>query len=365
MKKIIYYLTGLFIVGGMATSCKDIDSTFKEFVVPGGLVYPEKAVNPVIHSGRNRVEIYWLKGVDPSVTKARIFWNNYTDSVEVVIPASGDTIRTFIDNLEENNYSFYIRTYDEKGNSSIPVELLGDVYGDKYQSDLLDRPVVWSLMNSDGLLSIKWGRGSDGAYATDVKYIDPNGATVIQRIGINDTEDTILLNNAATTYQCRTWYRPDPACIDTFYANFVENKISMKIDRSNWIAAADLFKPTTGTPNMAIDNDITTCWESYPTATKFPHWLSVDMRNPMNVSYVELVNQQDNTKQFLSFTVEGSLDGETWTPYGAYTFGSTNSPQLFSLISTPYIQYIRIYATTGGSKNMLLAEINAWGYKTN
>ena len=177
MKKIIYYSILLFIVTGIFTSCKKMDSTYKEFVVPGGIIYPGKAVAPVVNSGHNRAKILWHRGVDPNVTRAGIFWNNYTDSVEVAIPPAGDTISTIIDNLPEGFYSFFIKTYDEAGNSSVPEEVLGTVYGEDYKASLLDRPVVSSEVDSQGLWTILWGSAdiSNGAIATEVIYTNTLG----------------------------------------------------------------------------------------------------------------------------------------------------------------------------------------------
>ena len=90
----------MFIVAGFM-QCKEIDDSFKDFVVPGGIVYPQKVVNPMVNSGYQRIKISWLRGADPSVTKARIFWNNYNDSIEVIIPPVGDTISVIINDLPE------------------------------------------------------------------------------------------------------------------------------------------------------------------------------------------------------------------------------------------------------------------------
>ncbi len=85
-----------------------MDRTYKDFVVPGGLVYPQKASSSLVYVGRNRVKIVWLRGSDPSVTKARIYWNNYMDPVELDIPTMGDTIGVIIDHLPAKSYDFII-----------------------------------------------------------------------------------------------------------------------------------------------------------------------------------------------------------------------------------------------------------------
>ena len=144
MKKIYRYTVMLALAICTLSACKKMDSIYKDFIVPGGLPYAGRVTKPVIQSGRQRIKISWLRGADPNVNLARIYWNNYTDSVNVPIPATGDTISVIIANLEEKPYTFVARTYDDKGNKSVAVELLGESYGDKYQSLLVTRPVARS-----------------------------------------------------------------------------------------------------------------------------------------------------------------------------------------------------------------------------
>lgn len=223
MSKILYYLIAIFILAGIFSNCKEIDSTYKEFVVPGGIIYTGKAIAPMVNPGRNRVKISWLRGADPNVIKARIFWNNYMDSVEVIIPPTGDTISTIIDNLPEEFYSFFIKTYDEEGNSSIPAEVLGTVYGENYQSSLLNRPVLLSTMDNQGIVSIEWGAAdvANGAFATEVIYTKTSGDMITVRFDVDEPVSTLAEYKAETDYRYRTLFLPDSAAIDTFYTEYI------------------------------------------------------------------------------------------------------------------------------------------------
>ena len=71
MKKIIRYLLGMFIVAGFM-QCKEIDDSFKDFVVPGNSI-PAESCKSYGQFRLSRIKISWLRGADPSVTKARIF----------------------------------------------------------------------------------------------------------------------------------------------------------------------------------------------------------------------------------------------------------------------------------------------------
>ena len=64
-------------------SCSKQDEVYKGFVVPGGLKYPQKADSLLVQAGYNRLLVSWLAPIDPSVTKAKVFWNSGLDSLEV------------------------------------------------------------------------------------------------------------------------------------------------------------------------------------------------------------------------------------------------------------------------------------------
>jgi hypothetical protein len=121
MKKIFHVSLMLLATIFLFSGCRKMDTNYKDYVVPGGLVYPGKAL-ATTHSGQSRVEIVWPKGVDRSVVKAKIYWNNFADSVVVDIASiTTDSVKVMINNLEEKNYTFVIRTYDAQGNKSVPV----------------------------------------------------------------------------------------------------------------------------------------------------------------------------------------------------------------------------------------------------
>lgn len=354
------------------SACKKMDSTYREFIVPGGITYTQKITSPKAFPGHNRIKISWLRGSDPNVTKVRIFWNNYADSVEVPLPAKGDTIGIIIDKLPEKTYSLIIKTYDSAGNSSVPVEVLSAVYGEQYQASLRNRPISSSIMNAQGIVTTQWGDAdiSNGAFATEVIYTNTSGVITTQRVGVDQPSSVISDYKTGTMYQFRTIYLPGSSSIDTFYTAFIKDQIvSKSIDKSNWTATADSYAPTSllpngGSPQKAIDDNTSTFWHSvYPSTTViYPHWLAVDMKRAVNVSSVELTYRQDVFNSFTDFMIMGSLDGVSWTTYGTFNFKKINSPQSFSIPESPKMQYVKIYATKGTNAYAHLAELTVYGY---
>jgi hypothetical protein len=203
-----------------------MEGIYKDFVVPGGLIYTGKPVNPVVHPGYNRVKIAWSKGPSPNVTKAKISWNNAADSILLNISPGQELVSTVIDNLPEKYYSFFITLYDDEDHASIATEVLGNVYGERFRSTLLSRPILFSEMDEDGLISISWGTAdaTGGAIAVELFYVQ-DGQTRTERFGV-DEDISKLPGDLNTDYFCRTVYVPDTLSIDTLYTDAEPLKIS-------------------------------------------------------------------------------------------------------------------------------------------
>ncbi len=200
--------------------CKQMESTYSDYVVPGGIKYTAKATDPFAYSGNKRAMINWLRGADPSVVSAKIFWNNYTDSLEMAVPPSDDTIRAVIEGLEERFYSFIIKTYDAKGNFSAPVEVTSFVYGDSYQSSLLNRTILDLERDVLGTIHVYLGNAdiANGAAETEFLYEDTSGELVVARASSSASKAVLPnVSASATGFSYRTVFLPDSNCIDTFF----------------------------------------------------------------------------------------------------------------------------------------------------
>lgn len=375
MKKIYRYTVMLAIGICTLTACKKMDSIYKDFIVPGGLPYAGRVTKPVVQSGRERIKISWLRGADPNVNLARIYWNNYTDSVNVPIPATGDTISVIIANLEEKPYTFVARTYDDKGNKSVDVELLGESFGDKYQSLLVTRPVMQSeILGSD--LTITWSNAnkSGGAYVTEVEYTNTANTTVVKRFSVDEISSVITDYKPGTTYRYRTEYRP-AASIDPFYTAYTTQFVSAKIPKAGLVVTANSFAATSQLPSggparFAFDDDVNTFWHTHHTPAPvpgFPHWLRVDLIKTYKVSRVELFSRPGVTNGFAEFTIQGSMNGTTWTDYGAFTKIQKDPGESFMLKGgAASMRYLRLYITApavAAQAHTNLAEFTVYGYE--
>jgi hypothetical protein len=367
--KSIYIVPTLLLLM-LFSACKKMDSTYKQYIVVGGNPYTGKAKSPKAYAGHNRVKITWLRGSDPNVTKARIFWNNYTDSVEVNIKDDADTISVIIDNLPERDYSFEIETYDKNGVPSIPVELLSGAFGDRYQSQLLTRPVNSVLLDKKDKITIKWGNAdiSNGAISTELQYTDLSG--MIKSLRFPVTESSSILTDAkpGTALQYRTVFEPDTLSIDEFYtASSDLGEISF--DKKDW-SIIDFSSQHSAGDNAVInfiDGTDATRWHTCAGCSTYPHFATIDMGvertiTKFGVWRTTFENGGDDRAadqiQFLT-----SVDNVNWTDQGIYPFNRMiNGEQDYVMLSQPTARYFKFVGVAGPQSYMVIGEISAYGF---
>lgn len=369
MKKILYNVMLLFIITTVLSACTKMDDTYKEFVVPGGLVYAGKATSPRVYPGLNRVKVTWLRGADPDVVKAKIFWNNFMDSVVVAIPPIGDTIGVIIDHLAERSYSFVIRTYNTRGNSSIPVEVVGGAYGENYQSQLLTRPVNSTLVDAKGKIIINWGSAdiSNGAFASEVKYLDVNGNVKIKSFPTNLPTSEITDIKPRTGYQFRTMFKPDSLSIDNFYTGYSESGF-FNFDKKDWsvISYSDQYSDGSNAAKNVIDGTDATRWHT--NGSPYPHYVTIDMGVVRTISrfgvwrtLFDTPNGDDRAPTRIQFLL--STDNQNWTSLGEFNFNNLiNGEQIFQMPSAPVGRYLKFVGLAGNNQYMTLGEISAYGF---
>ena len=218
MKTIVYIILTGIVLG--FPSCKSAESPFEEYVVLNGHSYPGKALNLAANPGRERIEIAWQNSADPKVVKACIFWNNNTEWVEVDVKAGADTIKQILEPMEENTYSFIVRTYDVVGNVSVPAEVIGNVYGELYERSLVNRSVnsvVYDVFENS--LNLEWSGADATEIGLNLAYTDINDNSLTLLVDKMETATTISNIKAGEPVFCTTMYKPDSAAIDIFKAS--------------------------------------------------------------------------------------------------------------------------------------------------
>lgn len=216
--KNIKLIVCLLVVSGAIiwVSCTKQDE-YKKYLPARPLVYPGMADSINTYPGNNRIMLSWLLMSDPTISKAKVFWNNGHDSASIDINRKQgvDTVRIIIDKLQETSYTFDIFTYDREGNKSVPAPVTGRVYGAKYQSTLLNRAILNVNYSADSkMLAITWGTADTVNTGTRLWYTDESGDK--QLLVDANTYSTVIPWKVGTRIYYQSAYKPTGKAIDTF-----------------------------------------------------------------------------------------------------------------------------------------------------
>ncbi|MFZ4261537.1 DUF4998 domain-containing protein [Sphingobacterium sp. HJSM2_6] len=354
-----------------------MNDSFIEFVKPGGITYVERAKLVKTYSGFNRIKFVWPAPVDPNVTKAHIYWNNFSDSVKIDISSDLDSVKYFLD-IPEGTYSFTIRTYDDAGNRSVPVEVQGRSIGESFLSNMFNRPLVRAYVdNTDGRLELNWG-GADihnGSVGHLLRYTTVSGAE--KKLFIKPETSVSLLTDYknGTDLIYDTWYLADTTSVDTLkteLTSFSSEAIRYKLDKSKF---REYVLPTDAIARADIGWHLRNAWDgsrnpdpgyhSYNVIK--PAQVTIDLGTPDYGLYsFRLWQRTDwgssyshgNPKNFTLWgSNEPSSDGSYvgWTKLGDFTSNShvLADGELFIIPpGAPASKYLRIQVAS------------TWGYGT-
>ncbi len=374
MKKLSFIITVFLLftsAGILLYSCSKMDDTYKEFLDYGQAKFPGKPDSVQVLPGYKRMILTWLNSADPKVTRAKIFWNNRADSLEVTLnPAERSTSIPFND-LPEGNYVFEIYTFDNEGNKSVKTEAIGRVFGDVYTSRLLSRPINDATVVNDSL-RVLWGGLSDTAIiGTEIRYTDMNNQERSYFV-----DKTTLLSQSPDfprgTIETRTVYLPSPLAIDTFFTSWVSQYVKgqrFPLPKTGWTITASSFDNRSGAsyrpPENLIDNNPATIWvNQINPATAYPHWAAIDMKSVYNIEGMIIQQRPSTTSNARDVELYTSLDGDNWTFQLRTTLENRSSAEHFidlpAATNAQYIKVIALNTFSGTDNNIAMAEFGAY-----
>ena len=225
MKTIVYSLLLMFLFSSI--SCTKMNELHQPYLDEGEGIYAAKLDSVLSFTGKNRV---MLKLFFPAtrIDKVVITWGFGDEKEEVIIEkknVEGNISEVIIPNLPEGNMFFTVITYDSFNNASIPNEVNADVYGEYFQSELLNRMLKKASFH-DAELTLEWGRIPDKSVGVEVIYTDISNKVVTTVFPI---ENKTLIEGvqANTLVKYRTLFLPVENSIDTFYSNYDEVLIEL------------------------------------------------------------------------------------------------------------------------------------------
>ena len=325
--------------------CGGMDETFNEFWADGKIVYAGVVQDVVFYSGRERARISFMIA-DPSLTKARVYWNNKTEYVETEIDASKSYGPYYVDlpNMKEATYSFQIVTYNKQGGQSMDVDVSGRVYGDVYESGLLNTPIrtASEIEGSPEKVDIKWGVPDATSIHSEVTYTNLEGEK--KMLEINPLRGNAMLEDykGGTTLTYRAVYQPDTLCMDTFYSPYDECDVlgaMKKYDRSKWTATGG-YQDKGREPQALLDNNLSTEW-CQPKSGAYPKTAIIDMKETQKCNGFWYVNRKGAYK-IKDVNMYYSLDGVEWTFIQKFTWANNESENSEEFKEPIYARYIKL-----------------------
>lgn len=206
-------------------SCTGMDEGYKEFIKDGEISYTGKIDSLHIYAGKNRVNVKGLIISDPKVSEVRVFWNSRKDSVVVPITRTSgiDPVDVIIDGLDENIYNFEVRTYDQLGNKSIPVFMVGNTYGQRYEATL-----TAAIMNRKVVVGINTGTNLAVTLETLNDYTKNSAYSILtytatdntaKEVKVMSTQQNLTITDykTGTDLKFKTAYQPEKGAIDVFF----------------------------------------------------------------------------------------------------------------------------------------------------
>ena len=220
----------LVVLSGFILSCSKMDSTYRDFIKDGEIIYPGKPESLQTFPGNNRVEVSMLLTSDPKITSVKVFWNNGVDSaVKAVQRTSGvDTVRFLLTSIPEGTYTFDIYTYDKDGHRSVKSDIIGNVFGERYVSSLYNRTLSSTSYIGGSKARLIWVEAAEQMIGQEIQYTDSLGVlqTLVEPRSLKPdgtpAKDTTILAafEKGGSFNFRTLFKPDPASLDTFYSDF-------------------------------------------------------------------------------------------------------------------------------------------------
>ncbi len=223
--KLLKYILFIALFGAIY-ACSDMNDLHDKYLEDGETTYVGKIDSLFPLEGRDRVLLQYFI-TDPRAEYMTIFWNQKEDSINVDIPVHNpmDTLE-YILNIEEGDYTLMFYSHDKRGHRSIKYEQFVNIYGERYESYLVNRPLKSAVpAAATNKLTVTFGGSSSTTeVGVEISYTKTDGSTVTNLYETSVLGAAVVLENMNLTQQVsyQTVYTPKPTCIDTFRAPVAE-----------------------------------------------------------------------------------------------------------------------------------------------
>ncbi len=238
MKKTIINIAVIALASVTALSCYKQDDIYREYIVVGGHTYPAKAISLKAAPGHNRVVLSWDLPNDPSIRTAKVYWDNYTDSIAVDYADFPDGhVSVSVPGLEERSYTFDVVNFDEPGNRSLASELTARPLGISWLVTHTERRIYSCIMDGDDAI-ITMTRSTDEMVATKFMVRDLSGGwkEYEKTMGADETVIRIPGVMKGKRFKYTSSYKQEDAVEEIWNPNWTvsEMGVSYPLDGKDW-----------------------------------------------------------------------------------------------------------------------------------
>jgi hypothetical protein len=288
------YLVNLLIVICTVTfmgSCDDMNDKQKPYFENGEIVYIGKIDSLKVFSGDERVKFRYRVS-DPRAKSLTVSWSLGKDSLVIPIPAHNPvdsfeiTIGKNAKTIVEGTHTFNFVVWGEYKDKSVVVEANAKVYGQKYQSQLINRPLIGAEANGNNV-TVNWsGAFNNQESGIEVSYTNTSGEKMTESYESSEVSSIVFHDVELTepmTYQ--TFYLPEPTAIDTFVT--APQKISVRglvnVSLQKPVTHSDQNNATQGGA-YAVDGVITDQSRWVGNASNLDHWIEIDLQGTYTIN---------------------------------------------------------------------------------
>ncbi len=212
--------------------CSKMEDPVKPFIEGGEIIYSTKVDSLNGFSGRNRAILQWKLPVNHSMKRAWAFWNNNKDSVALeVMPLNDKWYKAELKELKEGTYLFDVYTEDAESNRSVKTLTSVNVYGEIYESTLLNRGFINAMVNSEGDVIADFSPAESTELGTEIYFIDKNNLPKQLTLKRDETQVSIKNWKQGTEIRYRSKFLPSSSSIDVVEVRDAE-VMPVKIDIS-------------------------------------------------------------------------------------------------------------------------------------
>lgn len=232
MKFYFLIFTGSIASLLLSVSCKPADYYYADYLKNGEISYPGRVDSLQVKPGNKRALLSMRISTDPKVVKLKILMRSSLESFdrsEIIdlTPADIGQNRAYnLDDLSESVYTFEVRSFDAKGDSSQNSLISNVIYGDRYRNALPNR-IFESFQIIDEVPNLTFAQETNlpqkGTFypmqRTAVVYTDLANESQVVYLDPYEVFAKLKDIKKGSTIYFSTHYKPEVNAIDEFESN--------------------------------------------------------------------------------------------------------------------------------------------------